>query len=474
MTDTPTIDAVSTDMQCELTEATEAATLRYLAELEAVYEELGPVDDTTTATNDGDRSDDRYNALLHVYDTPRPPTGSGPLDGLVVAVKDNIAARNLRMTCGLEQMEYVPSFDATVVERLLAAGASLVGKANMDAFALGPGGQWSELGTVENPRAADRVPGGSSSGSGAAVAAGLVDVALGSDTGGSIRSPAACCGVVGIRPTQSAVPRYGFVELAPSADAIGPLARDVETAAAALEAIAGADPRDRTTSRLPSGWLAHDGDVEIGVVRSTVDGSVDGVRDVIDEALAAVAADPAVTVTDVDLAFGAVSKAFSICMGAEFGWLVRQSFTVRGQGVQYNPELRAALGDLTFNEHVASRVLPGAVLDEETDGLAYVLARQEVERFERRLVGLFEDVDVLVTPTLRRLPPKFGEVESSEDGLQYSFTKPFSLTGDPSVSVPVGAVDGLPVSAQVVAPEFRDGAAIRAARLLEEHAPGYP
>ncbi|MDR9381410.1 MAG: amidase family protein, partial [Natronomonas sp.] len=175
----------------------------------------------------------------------------GPLAGRTVAVKDNISTEDVRTTCGSNALvEYVPPYDATVVERLKAAGATIVGKTNMDEFGMGTTTETSAFGPTENPAAPGRVPGGSSGGSAAAVAAGEADVALGSDTGGSVRCPAAFCGVVGIKPTYGLVSRYGLVAYANSLEQIGPLAPTVEAAAELLEVIAGPDPKDATTREL--------------------------------------------------------------------------------------------------------------------------------------------------------------------------------------------------------------------------------
>ncbi|WP_396613843.1 amidase (plasmid) [Haloferax sp. S1W] len=461
------IERLATELNCTLDDAVRAEILSYAAELQTVVDERAEPA-TVVTESAGHRSDDDHNALLWVYDEPRREQDSGPLGGLSFAIKDNIAVRGLAMTCGLTEFEYVPSFDAVVVERLLDAGASLVGKANMDAFAVGPAGQWSELGTVTNPNYEGRVPGGSSSGSGAAVAAGFVDAALGTDTGGSVRSPAACCGIVGVKPTHGLVPRTGFVDLLPSTDTIGPLTRDVDTARMTLEAIAGPDPRDPTAAHVDRTRVFETpSHITIGVVTGPMDEADTEIAKTIERVLDRTEAATDVTVTTVELAFEEINAAFSLALGAEFAWLVKQGFVTRGQGTQYNAEWAAALAAVTFNEHIASRVLTGALLDAETDGRSYVVARREAIAFRERLTRLFETVDVILTPTLRSVPPKPGEILTAAEGLQYSNTKPFSLAAGPAVSVPVGHTDGLPVSAQVVAPPFHDGVALECAKRIE-------
>lgn len=424
----------------------------------------------------GSMANDEYNALLDVYGEPRTDVESGPLDDLTVAIKDVIAVRDLKMTCGSEQFSCVPLTDAAVVSRMLSAGARLIGKANTDAFAFGPTGEFSELRDVVNPRAEDRVPGGSSSGSAAAVAGGVVDAALGTDTGGSVRIPAACCGVVGIKPTHTLVPRHGFVDLAPSTDTIGPLARDVATASRVLQIIAGPDIRDATAAHTVSQTLEGDletgPDLAVGMPTSFLERSSERVTTVVREAASALEDDSDVrTVDDVDLPLGEIDVAYPLTIASEFAWVLRQSGVVRGQGTKYSEEWRQifAMFKDSLNVHIAKRVLPAAYLDETTAGQSYVAARQEAIEFDRRLNELFERYDVLLVPTIRILPPRHGEVTATE-GLSdiTGNTGPFSLVGNPAVSVPVGDVDGVPVGVQIIASSFEDQTALRGARLLEQ------
>ena len=212
---------------------------------------------------------------------------SGPLAGRTVAVKDNISTDGVPTTCGSEMLaEYEPPYDATVVERLLEAGATIPGKTNMDEFGMGTTTETSAFGPTENPAAPDHVPGGSSGGSAAVVAAGDADLALGTDTGGSVRCPAAFCGVVGIKPTYGLVSRYGLIAYANSLEQIGPIAPTVEEAAELLEVIAGPDERDATVRDARehgSGYdyaAAADGDVDgldVGVPTELLDGADEGV-----------------------------------------------------------------------------------------------------------------------------------------------------------------------------------------------------
>jgi aspartyl-tRNA(Asn)/glutamyl-tRNA(Gln) amidotransferase subunit A len=412
-------------------------------------------------------------AFLATYDDPQREVEAGALAGERVAVKDNIAAAGLPMTCGSDRVAVTPASDAAVVDRLLSAGGTLVGKTNMDAFALGPSGEFSDYGRVENPVAPDRVPGGTSSGSGVAVASGEVDAALGTDTGGSIRIPAACCGVVGVKPTHGYVPRHGFVSFGPSLDTIGPLARDVDTAARTLAAAAGTDPRDPTSAGEPpsdpADPLEREEEVTVGLPEAFFEASNAAVAEAVRSAVDAAAVDA----TSVSLPLGAVEAAYFLIGATEFIWYVDQGGTVRGQGPDYSAAVRAfvaASKETDLGEHITRRVLPSAYLDAETDGDAYWRARREAIAFRRRVDAALSGVDALVVPTIRTLPPEYGRMGSIEGMLTLlGNTAPFNLSGHPATSVPVDPVDGLPVGAQIIGPRFEDFTTLSiAARLTDQ------
>lgn len=469
MDDEELLEEIARDLGLPLDENVKREVIKYTKDLENKFE--GFEEEYEDLAKAEIEPSDKYNALLDVYNNPRSENSKGLLKDLDIAIKDNIAVKGLYMTIGSKNMSYVPSFDATVVERLLDEGASIVGKANMDKFAVGPMGEWSDFENPINPIDKKRVPGGSSSGSGVAVATGMVDAALGSDTGGSIRSPAGLVGIVGVRPTHRLVPRHGFVENKPSYDTIGPLARDVTTAAKVLEVIAGYDPRDPTSSRKSIGELSTKlddwDDLTIGLVTTTLDLASDEVAQSIKKLSDKLSNVPDVEIVDVELEFDNADFAYSL-LGTENTQRIKESYITRGFGVQYEPELQSALKDAKFSKHISQRMLPGTLLDEKTNGMSYVKGKQKAIEFEKELTNLFEEVDLLLTPTHRMLPPKIGEIQNSEDGIKYNFTKPFSLYNGPSVAVPAGEFDGLPISAQIAAPRFNDLEALQGAKVIEE------
>jgi aspartyl-tRNA(Asn)/glutamyl-tRNA(Gln) amidotransferase subunit A len=410
----------------------------------------------------------------------------GPLAGRTVAVKDNISTEGVRTTCGSEMLaEYVPPYDATVVERLLDAGADVVGKTNMDEFGMGTTTETSAFGPTRNPADTERVPGGSSGGSAAAVAAGEADLALGSDTGGSVRCPAAFCGVAGIKPTYGLVSRYGLVAYANSLEQIGPLAPTVEEAAELLEVIAGPDERDATT-RFDEREGGHpapdsvadaaDGDVSgmtIGVPDELAEGAEDGVREVFDDALDRLR-DGGATVRSVSLpsAEYAVAAYYVIAMSEASSNLARYDGVRYGNSgggdAGWNEDFAAARD--AFGDEVTRRILLGTYALSAGYQEKYYRQAQEARAWVKQdFEDAFEAVDVVASPTMPVLPFELGE--SLDDPLRMYLadanTVPANLANLPAVSVPAGEAEGLPVGAQFVAPAFGERAAVRAGSAVE-------
>ena len=412
----------------------------------------------------------------------------GPLADTTVAVKDNISTEGIRTTCGSEMLaDYVPPYSATVVDRLTDAGATVVGKTNMDEFGMGTTTETSAFGPTRNPVDTDRVPGGSSGGSAAAVAAGEADVALGSDTGGSVRCPAAFCGVVGIKPTYGLVSRYGLIAYANSLEQIGPIAGTVEEAAAVLDAIAGDDPHDGTTRDLSeiegaapeAGYAAAaDGDVDgttIGVPTELFDGADERVVETVEAAIADLEARGAET-TEISLPSveHAVQAYYVIAMAEA------SSNLARFDGVRYGHrsdsegnwnESFAETREEGFGAEVKRRILLGTYALSAGYHDKYYEKAQDARAWVRQdFEAAFDDVDVVASPTMPVLPFELGE--SLDDPLRMYLadanTTPANLANLPAISVPAGEADGLPVGLQFVGPKFGEEAIVRAASAVED------
>jgi aspartyl-tRNA(Asn)/glutamyl-tRNA(Gln) amidotransferase subunit A len=422
--------------------------------------------------------------------------GPGPLEGTSIAVKDNVAVAGVPMSCGSPLLtDFVPRRDATVVDRLLDQGARIVGKANMDEFAFGGDESTMRLRLARNPRAPDHQPGSSSAGSGVAVAEGSADAALGSDTGGSVRFPAAWCGVVGHKPTRGLVSHHGFVQFAKTLDTVGVLAADVDTAARVLTAIAGPDPRDERTLRVPaeSGSLAtpsgrreHDYAASVADVAAGDDelsdftiglpaelfGNAPPLDDVVHEALdeleAAGATLREVSIPDYDYWLPAWLAIGMTEVGAYLGGRAVNAWALHPG----DPDLAAALGEAfaespaELGDPLLSAWLYARHLVLDGDNRHYALAHQARRRLAVGVDDALADVDVLAATTVPMLPPKWGEGIDDVFGA-LSNTGPFNVTGHPATSVPAGEVDGLPVGLQFVAPRFGDGVALAAAAQWE-------
>ena len=404
----------------------------------------------------------------------------GPLAGRTVAVKDNISTEGVRTTCGSAMLaDYVPPYDATVVERLTSAGATVVGKTNMDEFGMGSTTETSAFGPVENPAAPGRVPGGSSGGSAAAVAAGEADLALGSDTGGSIRNPAAFCGVVGIKPTYGLVSRYGLVAYANSLEQIGPLAPTVEEAAALLDVIAGPDPSDATT-RSEGGnseyASAADGDVDgmtVGVLTELVEGADDGVVEQFEAALDELRA-RGVETTEVSLPSveRAVEAYYVIAMSEASSNLARFDGVRYGVSGGYEGDWNESFArarEEGFGEEVKRRVLLGTyALSAGYHDRYYAKAQDARAWLQRDVDEALGEADVLASPTMP-VPP-FERGGSLDDPLQLYLadanTVPANLANLPAISVPAGETDGLPVGIQFIGPSFGEESIVRVGSAL--------
>ena len=408
----------------------------------------------------------------------------GLLAGVPVVVKDNLCLRGTRTTCGSRILEkWVPPYDATVVRLLEKAGAIIVGKANMDEFAMGSSTENSAYHPTLNPWDTERVPGGSSGGSAAAVATGYTPLALGSDTGGSIRQPAAFCGVFGLKPTYGLVSRWGLVAFASSLDQIGPFARSVEDLALALDVIAAPDPLDATCSRHTRPCYTDClrktdlRDLRVGIVKEFEDYPVQPeIREGQKRAREAL--------SEAGANFRAVSLPATIEAGLPCYYILApaeaSSNLARYDGVRWGLSVEAShLMELYtrtrgegFGAEVKRRILTGTyVLSSGYYDAYYLVAQKARTLISREFAEAFEEVDMLLMPTTPTLPFRLGE--NIEDPIQMYmsdvFTLPVNLASLPGLSLNTGySAGGLPVGVQFVAPRWKEETLLRAAKAVEE------
>jgi aspartyl-tRNA(Asn)/glutamyl-tRNA(Gln) amidotransferase subunit A len=387
----------------------------------------------------------------------------GPLHGIPVALKDVFCTRGVRTTCASKLFEnYVPDHDAAVVERLAAAGVVFTGKTNMHECAYGVTSNNPHFGAVRNPRDTERIPGGSSGGSGAAVASGQVFMATGSDTGGSIRLPAALCGTVGLKPTFGRVSRYGVLPLDFSLDHMGPLTRSARDAALVLEAIAGFDPRDDTSSRKPAGPYTPQPGCSIAGMRIGVPENFffDRVQPAVrDSVRAAIARAESLGARVVPLRVPDVN---------ELNVVSRVILLAEAAAVM-EPHL-------AHRDRFGADVL--ALLDQGRFVAAsdYINAQRLRRVFQREFRKLWREADCLFVPTSAATAAKIGQttidIEGTEEDVRLAntrFLRGFNALGLPALSMPCGLDGaGLPIGLQIVGPEFAEAAILRAAAALED------
>jgi aspartyl-tRNA(Asn)/glutamyl-tRNA(Gln) amidotransferase subunit A len=423
----------------------------------------------------GRAAGDELGAYLWVADEPPPEAGELP----PFAAKDLFCVEGVPSSAGSRILEgYRPPYTATCVRNLQAAGAGVLGKTNQDEFAMGSSNENSGYGPVQNPWDRTRVPGGSSGGSAAAVAAGYAPWAIGTDTGGSIRQPASLCGIVGMKPTYGAVSRYGMIAFASSLDQCGPLTRDVTDAALMLGILQGRDPCDSTSLGIPGeislpSMERLDG-LRFGVWGLEEEGLEPGVADVVRVTLGKIE-DLGGAVEPVEMpSAGLGLSAYYVIAPAE-----ASANLARYDGVRYG--LRHRDGDLTemyeqtrhdgFGDEVKRRIMLGTYALSSGYYEAYYGKAQKVRtKIVEDFRAAFEKVDFLVTPTSPTVAFELGERTADPVAMYLSdyFTVPMPLAGTPAISIPAGLSDGLPVGFQIAGPAFSEAGILEAAYALEQ------
>jgi len=419
---------------------------------------------------------DRARARARFLDSlPREEKHSKPLLGIPFAIKDNICTKDVATTCASKMLaDFIPPYNAAVIDALEHAGAIIVGKTNLDEFAMGSSTETSAAGVTANPHDLERIPGGSSGGSAAAVAAGMVPAALGSDTGGSIRQPCSHCGVAGLKPTYGRVSRYGLVAFASSLDQIGPIAADVRDLGLVLSVISSPDSRDSTCAGqiFKDDDALYDGDIKgmrIGVPKEYFGGGLDKqVNDALESLMKRLEGDGA-SLVQVSLpnAGNAIAAYYIICTAEASSNLARYD------GVKYGYRSKQ-YGDLAqmyrlsrqegFGAEVKRRIMLGTYVLSSGYYDAYYLKAAKVRTLiADDFAAVFRRCDAVLSPVAPT--PAFRIGEKCDDPLQMYLTDIFTvsanLAGIPGISVPCGLQGGLPIGAQFMAPKWREDTLVR-------------
>ncbi len=406
----------------------------------------------------------------------------GPLEGIPIAIKDNILVEGYKTTAGSRILEnYIATYDATVIERLKKAGVIILGKTNLDEFAMGSSTENSAFGPTKNPLDTTRVPGGSSGGSAAAVAANQCVIALGSETGGSVRQPASFCGVVGFKPSYGAVSRYGLIAMASSLDQIGSFAKTVEDARAVFNVIRGKDELDsttvnhakyRSTTDQPQAGKYYN--LRIGIPREYFREGVDKkVKKIVEKAIETFGKIGAET-KEINLPYTEYALAvYYIIMPAEVSANlarydgIKYGYSKKAQNLLSNYLETRAQG---FGDEARRRIILGTYVLSAGYREAYYNKAQKVRALiKKEFEEVFKKIDIILTPTT---PTKAFKIGEKKDPLAMYlsdiYTGPASLAGLPAISVPCGELDGLPVGLQIIGPQFQDDLVLEAAMLYEQ------
>ena len=405
-----------------------------------------------------------------------------PLTGIPMQLKDNMSTAGIKTTCASKMLEnYIPSYNCTVADRLFSEGAILLGKGNLDEFAMGSSTENSYYYSTANPWDLERVPGGSSGGPAAAVSADECLFSLGSDTGGSIRQPAALCGVVGMKPTYGVVSRFGLIAFASSLDQIGPITKNVQDSAIVLNAISGYDPRDSTSIKnvsqdYVSNLKSNISGMKLGVPKEYFpDGMEEGVKKSVYQAIEQFKK-LGVEIKEVSLPHTDYALAvYYIIAPSEAA-----ANLARYDGVKFGFSSKGDLEDIFddiettrqggFGEEVKRRIMIGTYALSAGYYDAYYLKAQKIRTIIREEFNqVFKDVDALITPTSPTVAFKLGEViDPLQMYLNDVFTQPANIAGLPSISIPCGISEGLPVGVQLMASPMNDGVVLNLANAFEQ------
>lgn len=385
---------------------------------------------------------------------------AGKLAGKIIAVKANINVKELITSCASRTLEnYKASYDATVIEKIKKEDGLIIGITNMDEFACGSSGETSAFGPTRNPVALDRIPGGSSSGSAAAVAAGFCDLALGSDTGGSIRNPASHCGIVGVKPTYGLVSRYGLIDLAMSFDQIGPIAKNIDDTLLLLNIIKGKDNKDATTYESKEIKIENlkNKKIRLGIPDIKADKKI---LEIIKEKADKIVKENNWQLIKIDLPhINLAVQTYYPIVYVEFF-----SATRRFDGRRYGKKIEESCG-----EEVLRRILGGKEISKaEYEGKYYRKALQAKEVIKKEIENAFKKVHAIIMPTVPKLPHKLGEKISVEDMYNYdSLTTPANLAEIPAITLPAGKINKIPIGLQLLGKRFDESLLFSIAKNFE-------